>query len=93
MGRPPQVRETEYADYIPKKLYEPVRTEKSVNVAYWDAMEQLVQEAFEGIAEAGGIAIVDLKDLTDVKELTEEMMNRIKKQFPKAEWPYVDENY
>lgn len=87
------IKENEYGSYKHTPIWPPIRTDKKRNVEYWDELEGYVQEAFESVAECGGIHIVDLKEYIDIKELTEDMMKRIKKQFPEADWPYVDQDY
>jgi hypothetical protein len=70
-----------------------IATNKKVNVQYWDNLEGHVYDAFLAVAKAGGVEINDLCELFDVKELTENMILRIKKKFPEAEFPYVDEDF
>lgn len=36
---------------------------------------------------------MDLKDQFDIKELTEDVVKRIKQEFPEAQFPYVDEDF
>ena len=74
-------------------LNQHARINKKANVAYWDEMESKVEEAFKAVAICGGVYIEDLLEMVDVKELTEEMMKRIKEQFPEADWPYIDQSF
>lgn len=66
--------------------------DKRRNAIYQDNLDNIVQDALCSVAEEGGILITDLKQMDDVKELLEDMQKRIKKVFPEANWPYVDEN-
>lgn len=67
-------------------------TDKKANAQFWDEIESHVEAAFLNVAAAGGISIDELYDMTDIKELTQEMINRIAREFPQAQWPYVDED-
>mgnify|MGYP003554140985 CR=1 FL=1 len=83
----------DYAEGQIVKGSDVVATNKKKNVQYWDEIEGHVYDAFLAVANAGGVEINDLFELHDIKELTEDMINRVKKQYPEAEFPFVDEDY
>jgi hypothetical protein len=83
----------DYAEGTINEVPDHLATNKKSNVAYWEGIEEVVYNAFLEVAEAGGIEINELHEYIDIKELTESMTSRIKKQFPEASFPYVDEDY
>lgn len=66
---------------------------KKENAAYWDRIEGHVQDAFLAVAKEGDVIIDELKDLTDIKEITQLIMDKISTEFPDAEWPYVSADF
>lgn len=66
---------------------------KKENAVYWDRIEGYVRDAFLAVAKEGDVIIYELKDPTDIKEITQLIMDKISTEFPDAEWPYVSADF
>ncbi|QST02212.1 hypothetical protein IMZ31_22425 (plasmid) [Pontibacillus sp. ALD_SL1] len=71
---------------------EEASSDKKKNAEYWNDLEHYVREAFLQVAKVGGIHMEELYEYNDVKELTKSMMERVKREFPEAEFPFVDKD-
>lgn len=70
-----------------------VFTNKKTNMEYWDMLEAEAKKFLLAMAVNGGIDIKELESCHMQKELVEKAVALIEVNFPKAQFPVVNENY
>lgn len=70
-----------------------VPKDKKANVRFWDELDHLTEDFIKALCQYGGIKLDEIEDLTIVKEIQENAIQKLQKEFPTISFPFVDEDY
>lgn len=78
--------------YLQKAISDTIKSDKKENIAYWDNIDNIVQNCLEEISKQVGINVNKLGTYDDVKELEEHLVGVIERRF-EVKFPYNNQYY
>lgn len=66
--------------------------DKKGNMADWDSIEGIVENAINEIAKTAGIEVTEWQDYSIIKEATELITKQLEEKFD-IDFKFIDENY